>query len=72
MGCHNARTLTCNHVAGTPAPAVAAAVEAGPMAEQEAEEEEEEEEERLAAAAAAAAVVSAAASQPEPRGEVYQ
>mgnify|MGYP006107318661 CR=1 FL=1 len=69
MGCHNARTLTCNHVAGTPAPAVAAAVEAGPMAEQEAEEEEEE---RLAAAAAAAAVVSAAASQPEPRGEVYQ
>ena len=68
MGCHNARTLTCNHVAGTPAPAVAAAVEAGPMAEQEAEEEEEE---RLAAAAAAA-VVSAAASQPEPRGEVYQ
>ena len=56
MGCHNARTLTCNHVAGTPAPAVVSAAAV-------------EEEERLAEEAAAE---EAAASQPERQGEVYQ
>ena len=41
MGCHNARTLTCNHVAGTPAPAVvsAAAVEEEDRLAEEAAEE---------------------------------
>ena len=73
------RTLTCTHVAGTPAPMAvdgiaevqAAEEEEERLAAEEAAAEAAEEEERLLEAAEAAAE-EAAASQPERQGEVYQ
>ena len=73
------RTLTCTHVAGTPAPMAvdgiaevqAAEEEEERLAAEEAAAEAAEEEERLLEAEEAAAE-EAAASQPERQGEVYQ